>query len=124
MARLSKRLLILTFTGRKSGKRYSIPLGYVQQGNTVWLATASGWQKNFHGGAPVSLRIQGHDYTGIAETITDQAGMMEGFGIMLNASPDLTQITGIRLDPDRQPNREDIARAQQQNYVVIKARLD
>lgn len=120
---LSRRLLLLTFTGRKSGTRYRIPLGYVQEGSTLWLATASRWAANLHGGVPVSVRLRGQERAGTADVITDEQGMWEGFRTMFAATPELSSITGIRIDADGLPNREDVTRARRDNFVVIKIQL-
>ncbi len=54
---LSKRLLLLTFTGRRSGKQYTTPVGYAQVDDMLLLGTQSGWSKNLHGGARVQIRL-------------------------------------------------------------------
>ncbi len=41
---LSKHRMLLTFTGCKSGKRYTVPLSYVQEGETIFCITGhSSW---------------------------------------------------------------------------------
>ena len=121
--KLSQRLLLLTFTGRKSGRRYTTPVGYVQIGDTVLMATQSGWQKNL-AGAHVSLRLRGRQHTGTAEVIADEAGMIECYRAMLPQAPHYAQVVGLRLDPDGRPNRDDVARARQAGHVVVRVRLD
>ena len=32
---VSKKIMLLTFTGRKSGKRYTIPVSYTQKGDAL-----------------------------------------------------------------------------------------
>ncbi len=68
---MSKQLMILTFTGKKSGKSYSTPVGYVRQGNTLLVFTHSPWWKNFIGGAPVTVRVEGKDIAGTARVAQD-----------------------------------------------------
>ena len=70
---ISKNVMLLTVTGRKSGKRYVIPVGYVREGDRVTTSTLRGnrWWKNLHGGAPVSLRIEGQEFRGTAEIVVD-----------------------------------------------------
>lgn len=68
---ISQELMILKFTGRKSGKQFSTPVGYARQGNTVLVFTHSSWWKNFIGGAPVTVYMQGKDIPGTARVVTD-----------------------------------------------------
>jgi hypothetical protein len=66
---VSKHILLFTFKGRKSGKTYAIPLGYMRQGDTITLFTDHNWWKNLRGGAPVTLRMQGKTYQGSATAL-------------------------------------------------------
>ena len=55
---LSDKLLLLTFTGRKTGRRFSIPMNYTEQGDKILLVPQSPerktWWRNLRGeGAPV-----------------------------------------------------------------------
>ena len=52
---MSNQVLLLTYTGRKSGKRYTVPITYVKVGNTLLLATDRPWWKNLRGGAQVQV---------------------------------------------------------------------
>jgi hypothetical protein len=72
--RMSKDLMVLNWTGRKSGKRFSTPVGYLREGNRLYVFNNSGWWRNFTGaGAPVSLRLQGKTVRGHAQVLTDPA---------------------------------------------------
>lgn len=70
---LSNSLMLLSFQGRKTGKRYRIPVGYVEQGNQLFLFSHSAWAKNFRGGAPVSLQFRGVARQGRATLTEDPA---------------------------------------------------
>src|SRR5687768_285096 len=66
---LSSRLLLLTYTGRTTGKRFTIPVGYTPEGDTLTLFSGFGWWKNLRGGAPVVVCLQGRQRTGRAEVL-------------------------------------------------------
>lgn len=70
---LSGALLILIFEGRKSGKRYEIPVGYMQEGGKLYTFSHSAWGKNFEGGAPVALRLRGELVRATARVVEDPA---------------------------------------------------
>jgi len=72
-SRISGSLMALTFRGRKSGKQYRIPVGYLQQGNRIFVFSHSAWSKNFRGGAPASVRVRGHELRGAASVMNDPA---------------------------------------------------
>ena len=72
---VSKSLMLLSFTGRKSGKKFTIPVGYLRKDNTLIVFTHSNWWKNLRDGAPVTLRIQGKKANGVGRPVSDPAAI-------------------------------------------------
>ena len=71
----SDHLLLLTFTGRKSGKAFTTPLRYVQEGETLrLLVVRSPWWKNLVGEATVRVLLRGQMRTGTAEVLPEEDG--------------------------------------------------
>jgi deazaflavin-dependent oxidoreductase (nitroreductase family) len=58
---MSDSTLLMTFTGRKSGRSYTLPVVYYQDGDQFVLTTDSRWWHNLTGGADVTVRLRGHD---------------------------------------------------------------
>ena len=60
---------LLTFTGRKSGRTYTIPVSYYREDDTVTVITkrVRNWWRNFEAPAEIGLRLAGHDYWGKAQ---------------------------------------------------------
>ena len=69
--RMSEHIMILTFRGRKSGKLFSTPVGYMRKGNKLQVFTSSNWWKNFIGSAPVTMLIKRQTYQGTAQPVQD-----------------------------------------------------
>lgn len=68
-------LLLLTFTGRKSGKKFTTPIRYVQEGQTLRLRVVrSPWWKNLVGEATVRVLLRGEMRTGTAEMLPEVDG--------------------------------------------------
>lgn len=70
---VSDKYLLITLTGRKSGKVYTIPVQYAQDGEHLYIVTSESytWWKNLRGGAPVQVHLRGVSHSGQAETTTD-----------------------------------------------------
>jgi F420H(2)-dependent quinone reductase len=70
---LSPGLLLLTVTGRHSGRRYSIPVGYQRDGNDLVVMVSEArrkrWWRNYYEPGPVSVRLRGQDRSGRAELV-------------------------------------------------------
>jgi F420H(2)-dependent quinone reductase len=68
---VSRHLTIATYTGRRSGRTFSTPVGYQRAGDTVTISVSlperKTWWRNFTGvGGPLSLHLDGADRTGHA----------------------------------------------------------
>jgi len=73
----SDQLLLLTFTGRKSGKEFTTPMRYVQEGETLRLRVVrSPWWKNLVGEATVHILLCGEMRTGTAEVFPEEGGVV------------------------------------------------
>jgi F420H(2)-dependent quinone reductase len=70
----SERLLLLTFTGRKSGKEFTTPMRYAQKGETLMLRVVYPWWKNLVDEATVRVLLRGEIRTGIAEVLPEEDG--------------------------------------------------
>jgi F420H(2)-dependent quinone reductase len=71
---MSPRLLLLTFTRCKSGKAFTTPIRYVQEGETLWLRVAYPWWKNLVEEATVRVLLRGKMHTGTAEVLPEEGG--------------------------------------------------
>jgi F420H(2)-dependent quinone reductase len=51
--------LVLHLTGRKTGRRYDIPVGYVDTEGKLTVVTVARWRVNLRGGADVEVTLRG-----------------------------------------------------------------
>lgn len=119
---LSSSLLLITFTGRKSGKFYSTPVGYSEHDGEVLAFTHAAWWKNLRGGAPVTLRLRGSECEGTAEPVENKEAVAAGLMAHLQKVPGNARFYGVTIDPVAGPVAEDVDRAAQ-NTVMIRVRL-
>lgn len=122
-ALVSKSLMLLTYRGRKSGKMYTIPVGYTRQGETVTLFTDHNWWKNLLDQAPVTLRLRGKKHQGTAEVIRDNTELIaERLMAFVQQHPRAAPAYEVKLDANGQPDR---ASAQQaaQHFTLIRIHL-
>jgi deazaflavin-dependent oxidoreductase (nitroreductase family) len=108
-AMLSKNMLLVTVTGRKSGRAYTTPVGYVRvgapDGDELLIVSAPDrtWWKNLRGGAPVIVRLQGRDLHGRGVAVEDRSGVAENLIELLKAAPQYQKYLKVPLTPDGQP---------------------
>jgi deazaflavin-dependent oxidoreductase (nitroreductase family) len=87
---LSRRLALITVAGRRSGRRYTFPVGYRQTGDRVivnvgWPERKHWWRNLRHGGR-VEMRIRGHRREGQAQARGDER---IGVTVEVELDPDL-----------------------------------
>ena len=70
---VSKLYVLLSVTGRKSGKVYHVPVQYAQQGDTLLILTSAEyvWWRNLQGGAPIQVHLRGKQYAAQAEAFRE-----------------------------------------------------
>jgi hypothetical protein len=78
-ARLRRSVTLITYTGRRSGQTFSIPVAYRRRGDDIEIAAnlpdAKTWWRNFVGdGAPISLTLDGAEHAGHAVAERDDKG--------------------------------------------------
>ena len=60
---MSSGLLLLTVTGRRTGRRYTIPVGYQRDGDRLVIlvskARRKNWWRNYLDPAPVEMLVAG-----------------------------------------------------------------
>ena len=96
---LSKNVMVLSFTGRKTGRHYSTPVSYVWEGDSVIVVTFSPWWKNFKEPAPVQMRIQGKDVSGTAIFVNDSVRIKQILHTLMRTSgKEMMQRMGLWID--------------------------
>jgi deazaflavin-dependent oxidoreductase (nitroreductase family) len=126
---VSKNMMLITYTGRKSGKKYTTPVNYLRmiQGEDQFLATISFrkrvWWRNLRGGSLVTVRIRGKDYPATAEIVEDDLNVAKNLSAYIHLYPGLAKYLKVRLEANEQPNDEDVTIAAR-TRVFIKTRLD
>ncbi|MDT5055462.1 MAG: hypothetical protein QOJ56_1503 [Mycobacterium sp.] len=78
-ALLRRSITTITYTGRRSGRTFNIPVAYRRRGDEIDIAAnmpdAKTWWRNFLGdGAPMSLALDGIEHPGHAVAHRDDNG--------------------------------------------------
>jgi deazaflavin-dependent oxidoreductase (nitroreductase family) len=120
---VSKSILLITFTGRKSGKSYTTPVSYSQTGDQVTIFTHAIWWKNLRSNVPVSLRIQGRELKGFAEPVAeDKQAIAAGLAAHLRQVPTDARYYGVTFDDHGNPRTEEVEQAVQ-TVVMLRIHL-
>ncbi|MCE1252102.1 MAG: nitroreductase/quinone reductase family protein [Anaerolineae bacterium] len=109
---VSKNVLIISFTGCKSGKTYSTPVSYSINGSQVFIFTHARWWKNLCSNTPVCLRLRGRNVQGLAKA---EAEDKQKIAACLSAH--LRQVRSdaawyaVKFNKNGEPESEDVQKA-------------
>ncbi len=120
----SRDLLVARFSGRKTGKRYAVPLSYTELSGALYLCTrpqAASWWRNTRAGAPVEITLRGRRMTTKATLLdSDSDEALEALTAFLTRNPGTASLLyNVQADRKHGPNREDLRR-EVRNSVVVR----
>lgn len=121
---LSNGMMLITVTGRKTGRKYTTPVGYYRKGDDLWVITSRDrtWWRNLLGGAEVGLLLKRKPVSAFAEPELEEKSVEARIPEYLRHVPQASKPMGIRME-NGEPNTEDVARtAKDRLFVRIQTR--
>ncbi len=114
-----KQLMVLNFTGRKTGRPFSLPVSAHVIDNQLYALTGAGWKQNFRDGAPAQVVYDGKQTAMRGELIRDRAVVSdlflrcaESYGVQR-----AQRMIGLKFRDQRIPTREEFAEAVERMHL-------
>ena len=116
---LSNGMMLITVTGRKTGKKYTTPVGYYEEGGYLWVITSRDrtWWKNLRGKAEVDLLLRRKPVKASAELELDDKAVETRMYEYLRHVPQAAKPMKIRLEGGK-PNPQDISNTARDRLFV------
>lgn len=115
-----RRLIIVYVLGRKSGRRYAVPVAYTRQDEILLIGTPFAWGRNLRTGEPVDIRLKGRRRPADVEVLTDKDGVVENFAVMARDNHNFARFNKIGHDPAGNPSPDDLDLAWAAGARVIR----
>ena len=120
---LSRGLTLITVTGRRTGRRYTIPVGYLETADAVVVlvgdAPSKTWWRNYMHPGPIEVRLRGVPRVGRAVVIPpDSEQFRRTAEESFRRSRIIPRLFGIAFDPSRGLTVEDAERLAQRAAMV------
>ncbi|MAT40925.1 MAG: hypothetical protein CL609_01190 [Anaerolineaceae bacterium] len=120
---ISKYLLLITFNGIKSGKKYTTPVSYMEQEGKITIFTHANWWRNFPEATPVSLHLRGRELHGVAKTtFEDKQAIVDKLSTHLKKSHFDAKFYDVKIDENGNPVLKDVEQAVQ-TVAMIQVQL-
>lgn len=126
---LSPGLVLLTVTGRKTRRRYSIPVGYQRDGDDLVVMVSEArrkqWWRNYQEPGPVAVRLRGADRSGRAELVAPGSdAFREIADRKLRRVPSMRRVFRVEgYDPRSGLRGDQLARLGDE-IAIVRIRLD
>jgi len=107
---VSKTMMLITFTGRKSGHVYTLPVSYFQMvdDDGVYIASVSSkdriWWRNLRGGKLTTVFINGKSYQATSEVFEKNETVYKYFLSMFSSHANLAKWFAISINADGKPD--------------------
>ena len=113
-------LMLISVTGRRSGKVYTTPVNYLREGETLSVISMRErtWWRNLRGGAEVGVYLQGEVRRGHATLVEDDLSVADALGSVLAGHPAHARFLDVPMRPDGTTGPDDLARAARSRVVV------
>lgn len=120
---ISKGVMLVTVTGRKSGRSISTPTNYVRDGNTLWVISwrERTWWRNLRGGTNVRVLLSGKSVEGRGLVIEEEKAVAMSLFEYYRKVPQVAKYVQIGLDTAGSPILADCKRAAQK---IVTVRID
>jgi hypothetical protein len=117
---MRKQLMVLSFTGRKSGNPYSVPVSAHLIDNQLYALAGAAWTKNFRGGRSAEVLLNGKSTKMNGELIVDPAvvsdlshRLADSYGVK-----QAQRMMGLAFREQRIPTVEEFKEAAEREGIV------
>jgi hypothetical protein len=121
---LSANLMLVSYTGVKSGRAYLQPVSFARDGATLLTPGGGRWTGNLRGGRPVRLRLRGRTVTAHADLVSDPAEVERLLGVIAAGNPRAMRFLPIPRRDDGHLDPDVLATALAHGFRVVRWHLD
>lgn len=110
-AGIGRRLITLHIVGRKSGKRYSIPVAYSRHDDKILVGTPFGWGRNLRTGEPIEVTYKGRRRTVDVEVFKDETDVVRLYDVICRDNHNFARFNKVNMDKAGNPDPADLRQA-------------
>ncbi|WP_250002844.1 hypothetical protein [Actinoplanes sp. M2I2] len=120
---IGRSLITLYVIGRRSGKRYSIPVAYVRHDGTLLIGTPFAWARNLRTGDQLEVCHLGKIKTAGVRVHAAEDEVVADYAVLARANHSFARFNKIGLDAGGNPNVDDLNRAWRNGARAIRLTL-
>jgi hypothetical protein len=105
---IGQRLVTLYIVGRKSGRRYNLPVAYMADGCDLLIGTPFGWGRNLRTGEPVEIRLKGRKRLADVTVLTAEPDVTAAYAAMCRDNRNFAKFQHVSFDANGNPDPWDL----------------
>ena len=115
-----KQLMVISFNGRSTGRRYLFPLSAYQLDNNLYALSDAAWTRNFRDGATAQVLYDGKTTSMRGELIQDRAAVADLYRRFAESKgvKNAQRMMAMKFRDQQMPTLEDFNEAVEQNHLV------
>lgn len=120
---LSRWFLLLSWTGRRTGRVYTIPVSYVTDSRHVFLTTGDRWWRNVVDNESVRVRLGGRWSSARAIAVTDADESRREHDRLFRLHPWYRRLAGVPATPAPDSDTTALARSIAAGRTLVRIEL-
>ena len=105
---VGRRLITVYVVGRKSGRRYAVPVAYTSHEGDLLVGTSFGWRRNLRTGEAVAIRLKGRRRFADVLVLADEQDVVDAYAVMARDNHNFAKFNKIRFDAGGEPVPADL----------------
>jgi len=105
---IGSRLVTVYVVGRKSGRRYAVPVAYTRHEGDLLIGTPFGWGRNLRTGEAVTIRLKGRRRLADVRVLTAEDEVTGAYAVMARGNHAFAKFNSIRFDSGGDPVPADL----------------
>ncbi len=117
---VDKGILLINYTGKKSRKKYTVPVSYLKDGDDYLVTSLRKrtWWRNFIGGDQVTLRVKGRKVPAVAVAVTDIQEVAKELATYLENQSFVASYLKIDIDENGYANIDQVLKEAETRVMV------
>jgi deazaflavin-dependent oxidoreductase (nitroreductase family) len=105
---VGERLITLYVVGRKSGKRYTVPVAFTRHEGVLLIGSPFAWGRNLRTGDTIEVRYKGKRRTAEVDARTEEADVVADYAIIARDNRNFADFNKIGFDAEGNPSADDL----------------
>ena len=94
--------------GRKTGRRYSVPVAYTRHEGAMLVGTPFAWARNLRTGEPVEILLKGKKTQADVQVFTSEPDVTAAYAVICRDNRNFAKFNKVRVGADGEPDEGDL----------------